>query len=182
MQRLYYIANDADEARRVQDALQQCGISNWNFHAIARDEAGLAVRKVHSATLYQQLDVVHSGERWAIVGAGVAFGVAALAWSLGVIPWTFSYAQLALATIVGGMFGAWQGGMVGMSRENYKIGRFHDDIDAGRVLLLVDVRAAEVQDVRTLMREDFGHVREGGSDSTFINPLASPELHAQNTH
>ena len=34
-------------------------------------------------------------------------------------------------------FGAWQGGLVGISTENKKLRRFHDDIEAGRYLIVV---------------------------------------------
>lgn len=182
MQRLYFVANDPDDARRVQDALEQCGVSAWNFHAIARDEAGLAVRRVHSATLYQQLDVIHSGERWALGGAALAGVVACVAWALDAMPWTMSLWQVVLVTLVGGLFGAWQGGMVGLSRDNYKIARFHDDIAAGRVVLLVDVHAAEKDAIRRLMAEDFPAIQAAGEDSTLINPLASARPVPQVTH
>lgn len=183
MRRLYYIADDLETTGRVSDGIHAEGFSDHDFHVVSRDEAGLYQHRIHSATTYQQLDVIHTGQRFAIVGAcaGLLF---ALGLYLGA-PWGWRPDLItALALLVlGGGFGAWTGGMIGMSRENYKLAPFHHDLEAGRYLILLDVPADREAEVRDMMRARFPEVRQAGEDSTLINPFESaPRVYHQNTH
>lgn len=183
MRRLYYIADDVETTRQVSDTIHAEGVSDHDFHVVARDEAGLYTHRIHSATTYQQLDVIHSGERWAMGGAAIALLVVVLLHLLapwGVRPDLLSGAALVL---LGGLFGAWQGGMIGMSRENYKLAPFHHDLEAGRYLIMVDVPANREGDVRDALRDRFPGLRQAGEDSTLVNPFESPpRIYPQNTH
>lgn len=183
MRRLYYVAEDVDTSQRISAALHAEGISDWNFHVLAKDEDGLYRHHIHSASPIHQLDIVHTGERWAIVGALICFTIGLAAHLSGSLPWETSPVSVVLVTLVGGLFGAWQGGMVGMSRENYKIEPFHDDIEAGRYLILVDVRPDNKAQVREIMNMEFPEVRFCGRDTTFINPFKKPQrIYHQTTH
>lgn len=183
MRRLYYIADDLQTTRRVSDAIHAEGISDHDFHVVSRDEAGLYTHRIHSATTYQQLDVIHTGERWAL-GGGVIAAIVVIVLYLG-SPWGFRPDLLSGMALIllGGLFGAWQGGMIGMSRENYKLAPFHHDLEAGRYLIMVDVPRDREADVREALRLRFPALRPAGEDSTLINPFESPpKIYPQNTH
>ena len=179
MHRLYYLADDLPTTRAISDALHEEGIRDWNFHVVAKDEDGLYRHHIHSATPIQQLDIVHTGERYALIGIGVGLlGGGALYLTAG-LP---SYVVF-LATVVAGMFGAWLGGMVGLSRENYKLEPFHEEIEAGRYLIMVDVKSDNKAKVREIMNMGFPRVRYCGRDTTFINPFRAPRhVYPQTTH
>lgn len=179
MRRLYYVADDLPTTRAISETLHQEGITDWHFHVLAKDEGGLYRHHVHSATPIQQLDIVHTGERYALIGAliGLVAGIAAYLSSE--LP---AYAVM-LFTLGAGMFGGWLGGMVGLSRENYKLEPFHAEIEAGRYLIMVDVRADSRARVREIMNMGFPRVRYCGKDTTLINPFKSPrQIHPQTTH
>jgi len=183
MRRLYYLADDLETTRRVSDALHAEGIRDWNFHVLAKDEAGLYQHRIHAATTYHQLDVIHTGERWGFLGAGIGLTVGLACYLLQPLPWVVDELAVILITVVGALFGAWQGGMVGLTRENYQLAPFHDDIDSGRYLIMVDVQPESRAHVREVMNMRFPEVQRGGSSSTFINPLERPErVFRQNTH
>lgn len=183
MQRLYYIADDVETTRRVSDALHADGITDHHFHVVSRDEAGLYTHRVHSANTFQQLDVLHTGERFALLGAGVGLVlvmVLAATEPFGFAPGLFTGGAI---TLVGGLFGAWEGGMIGLTREHYKLAPYHHDLEAGRYLIMVDVQRAQEEDLRGLMRGCFPEVRAAGEDSTIVNPFATPDrVYHQNTH
>jgi hypothetical protein len=181
MRRLYYLADDVDTTKRVSDALHAEGIGDWNFHVLAKDEAGLYTHHLHAATTYQQLDVVHMGERYALMGAAAGLAVAMICYALQPLPFDVGGVAIAVITVIGGLIGAWQGGMIGMTRENYQIAPFHDEIEAGRYLIMVDVKAENRALVREIMNMQFRHVAACGSSGTLINPFESPARIYQQT-
>lgn len=179
MRRLYYVSDDLATTRAISETLHQEGVTDWHFHVVARDEGGLYRHHVHSATPIQQLDVVHTGERYAIVGALIGLVAGVVAYLSSELP---AYAVIMFAGLAG-MFGGWLGGMVGLSRENYKLEPFHKEIEAGRYLIMVDVRPDSRARVREIMNMGFPRVRYCGKDTTFINPFKSPrQIYPQTTH
>jgi hypothetical protein len=156
---------------------------------VATDEDGLYRHHIHSANPIQQLDIVHTGERWGIFGAaaGLVLGLLAhftvplLGAAVPGLPAdgpSLVFTVL-LFTVFGGALGIWLGGAVGASRESYKLAPFHDEIEDGRLLIMVDVRRDSAGKVRQIMTMGFPRVRYCGRDSTFINPFKRPaRIHA----
>jgi len=167
MKRFYYLVDSIAHTEQVAEAVYNCGISNWNFHVLSKDEAGLHRHHIHSATPFHRNDMLHTGERGALVGGliGVvaATGVAVFAGMLD------GYALFFVVVLLT-CFGAWLGGMMGMSMDNYKIARFHDDIERGRHLVMLDVRRRQEPIIRRMMSGREG-VIAAGEDSIFINPF-----------
>jgi len=183
MRRLYYLAEDLETTRRVSETLLAEGLPNWRFHVLSQDEAGLYRHQIHAASLLQQLDVIHTGERWALVGGLTGLALGLLAFVTEALPWGASPWMVLIVTFIGAFFGAWQGGMVGMSRENYKIERFHQDIEDGRYLIMVDVGQEHRARVREIMNMGFPGVRYGGKDNLLVNPFKRPRhIYPQTTH
>jgi len=174
MKRIYYLLSNIDEADKVSDTLHENGIADWQFHVLAKDEAGLYRHHLHRANFLQKRDVVHSGERGALIGGGVGLYL-----SLFVLPWSIS-SPLLLAGIMVTMFtlGVVVGGILGNTHENYKIARFHDDIEQGRFLILLDVRKAQYDAVMELIHREFPKLEPAGKDSVFSNPFKrGPWIH-----
>jgi hypothetical protein len=176
MKRLYYLTDNVDVAKRMSDRLHHEGITDWNFHVLGRNKAQIVRHHLHSTTPLQELDIVRSGGRGVLIGfvTGILLtGYVALFTSFGEqLNWMGQLASIVLFS----MFGAWVGGLAGMSSENYKIRRFHRDIVKGNLLLLVDVVPSQVAAVENIVMQ-FPEVRKGGEDTTFINPFAKPLVH-----
>ena len=186
MRRLYYVADHVDDVQAVMFALQRLGISQWHLHVLAKDAAGLYTHKIHSANPIHQLDVVHTAARFSLTGMLCGAMLAVTLYLLahwGMVNFSPSPIVLGILVLVGFCFGAWEGGMVGLTRENYKIERFHDDIDAGKYLIMVDVKRDERPLVRELMNFEFAHIPYRGGGNTRIEILAKPKVtHHQTTH
>ena len=183
MRRLYYIADDLPTTRAISDTLHEEGVTDWNFHVVAKDETGLYQHHIHSATPIHQLDIIHTGERRAMFGAGIGLVVGLIVYVFDALPFATTELTVFLFGLVGGLFGAWQGGVIGRSRENYKLEPYHDEIEAGRYLILVDVDPASRGRVREIMNMGFPRVRYCGKDTTMINPFRRPKrIFSQITH
>lgn len=169
MKRLYYLTENLDTADDVAKALHAEGVSDWNFHVLSKDEAGLYKHHLHAATPLHQRDLIRTGERGALLG--LAAGMAAAIFSAMLIELSSVHTAMvfAIAVVLPTLFGAWLGGLVGLSTENHKITRFHGDIEAGRALLMIDVRQSHENRIRELMQ--LFPVRAGGEDTTVVVPF-----------
>jgi hypothetical protein len=147
------------------------------MHTISQDESGLKREHVHSGNYLETRDVVRDGCIGALLGlAAGLIGVGLLAYfrPLGPdvqIP-TFVYVAL---TTVATLFGAWEGGLTGIANENKKLKRFHDDISAGKYLILVYVRKHLEPQVRDMMQRKHPDAALVAVDTHFVNPFASPQ-------
>jgi hypothetical protein len=173
MKCLYYLAPTLPSTQRIADDLHETGVRDFYLHVVARDEQGLKRQHIHSANYLETLDVIRDG----YIGAGIGFlcGLAGIGLLMYFLPFgpnvpTFVYVVLvAVATL----FGAWQGGLTGVDRENNKLRKFHEEIEAGKFLILVYVRKHTEASVRAMMQENHPEAVLAGIDTHFINPFSA---------
>lgn len=175
MKCLYFLAPTLSSTHDVSDDLHQVGIEDFYLHVICRDESGLKKQHIHSSNYLETLDVVRDG----FIGAALGFVVGLI--GVGLLMYfrpfgatvevpTFVYAILVgVATL----FGAWEGGLIGIATEHKKLAKFHDDIAAGKFLILVYVRKNQEANVRKMMQERHPEAELVGVDTHFVNPFSS---------
>jgi hypothetical protein len=175
MKCLYYLAPTLDSTHGISDDLHAVGIRDFFVHVISRDEAGLKKQQIHSSNYLETLDVVRDGVIGGVVGFIVGFiGVALLRYfdPFGVeVPSFVYYAIIGVATL----FGTWEGGLIGIGTENRKLAKFHDDIQAGKFLILIYALKEQEEAVRRMMRERHPESEFAAVDRHFINPFSSPK-------
>ena len=171
MRRLYYLTGDLDSTEQISVDLHATGISDWNFHVWSKDEAGLYRRHIHSANFIQKLDVVRFAERGALVGFVCALIVTG--YVVATDPFGPDVGGLVYVAIFGfvTLFGAWVGGLTGLARENQKLAAYHEQIEAGKYLILIDVRRSEEERVRGLMAANHPEATYLRTGSTLVNPF-----------
>jgi hypothetical protein len=64
---------------------------------------------------------------------------------------TLELATVLATTLGGALLGAWVASLVGAAVPNSRLKRYAADIEAGRVLLMVDVRPSRIEEVRELV-------------------------------
>lgn len=175
MKRLFYVVDSIDSVDEISEDLHSHGVSDWRFHIISRDEAGLYRHHLHTASVLDRTDLPRFVERGVLIGAvaGVlVMGILSLIVGLN-LPTGAWIALFAFAVVAGG----WLAGFGGIQSENYRIRRFHDDIEAGKYLVMVDVPQKDEQEMKRLMGMRHPEAVLRGEDSSFNNPLAGLALH-----
>ena len=174
MKRLYFLTRDIDSVDEISERLHKAGISDWNFHVLSNNKSELHQHHLHSTTPIQELDIVRGGELGVILGlvGGVLAGLAFI-FAFGI---DLNWVSFSALVIFCAMFGTWLGGMIGVSNENYKIRRFHDEIDRGYLLLMVDVDKKQRKGFLNIINQ-YPSVMPAGEDSTLVNPFARPLAH-----
>jgi len=183
MRRLYYLVADLEMTRSISERLHQEGISDWNFHVLAKDPSGLYSHHIQSALPHHHKDLIRTGEVGALYGGvGTALVASALLAS-GIWSSTSSPAAITALALAGIVVGGVWGLRLGLKREHHRLGSFNHDIDSGQYLIMVDVRKEDKAKLRELMNMEFTNAQYRGNDSTFVRPFkTSDRVYPNATH
>ena len=172
MKCIYYLAPTLDSAHTISDDLHAVGVKNWYIHVISKDEAGLKKERIHSSNYIETLDLMRSG----LIGAfgGFIIGVIGAVILAFLQPFgpnlpDFAYAAVVVFTT---LFGAWEGGLIGVATGNKKLNPFRDDIEAGKYLILIYARKGQGEVIREMMREKHPESEHVATDKYFISPFS----------
>jgi hypothetical protein len=162
--RLYVMLPDMKTARRVADALLLARVDDRHMHFLARRDVSLA--PLHEAGIWQKTDLRHAGFLGAGLGVvcGALFGV-----FLKLTPiegLAVGVGTLMVCTVLGGLLGAWGATLIGASTPSVKLRRFDDELDAGCILLMVDVPVRRVPEIHDLLSEHSPQGSDRGLDLT----------------
>src|SRR5271167_1272276 len=171
---IYFLTPTIASTDQVSADLHAVGVKDFYLHVISRDQAGLKRHQIHSSNYFETLDVLRDGFIGAALGfliglAGIGLLMYAKPFGEHVVP-AFVYAILVGAAT---LFGAWEGGLVGIDSEHKKLEKFHDDLVAGKYLILVYVRKHREQTVLNMMREKHPDAQLVAIDSHYVNPFSS---------
>jgi hypothetical protein len=147
--RLYFVLPDVESARRTADDLLLARVDDRRMHFLAR--RGTDLGELREAGYFMKTDILH--------GAGVGLGLGALgglllgaAIVLFPLEGTRPHPGVPfVAVLLGCVLGAWIASMVGSSVPNSRLRQFQRDIEAGKVLMMVDVPNRRVEEVRGIV-------------------------------
>lgn len=166
MQRLYFLIPDADLAKVVVDDLLLARIPERRIHIVAKEHQLLRERNLPEANLLQESDLVPAIEKGLAAGGitGFVAGLAAV---------TFPPAGLVLGggailatTLAGTAFGAVVAPMIGISARNTQLEPFEAAVDAGQLLMIVDVPRDDEEKISKLIRSHHPDVAIKGTEPT----------------
>ncbi|NOQ15677.1 MAG: hypothetical protein GQ581_01315 [Methyloprofundus sp.] len=173
MKCIYYLTTTLESTHKITDDLHQAGIDDWFIHVLSHDVAGLKKDKIHSSNYLEQLDILRYGVLGAISGFVVGLLAAGVVNAIDLfgpdIPNVAYYAIILFFTL----FGSWEGGFIGIATENKKISLFHDDLEAGRYLILIYAKQASEGLVKVLMEKQHPEAQLAAVDTRFYNPLTN---------
>ncbi|MEO1767491.1 DUF1269 domain-containing protein [Thiobacter aerophilum] len=162
--RLYFLLPDTTSARQVVDDLLLARVEERHMHVLARDD--IPLEGLHEASILQKSDIVHGAEAGLVVGAiaGVVAGLVVLAFPPADTP--LRLVTLLLTTMLGAGFGAWVSSMIASSIPNSRLKAFEHAIADGQILLMVDVPASRVREIRELVSRRHPEASGGTQDPT----------------
>lgn len=160
--RLYFVLPDLASAIQTANDLLLARIEDGHMHFVGRD--GMSLGALHPASLAQTSDLRHSLQLGAAIGlaGGLLLGIYLMIAPPG--GFDLGIGTLLACTIGGGMFGSWAATLIGLSAPNKQLRPFRREIDAGKILLMVDVPAARVEEIHELVRHRHPEVADRGED------------------
>jgi hypothetical protein len=160
--RLYFVLPDLASAIRTANDLLLARVEHRHMHFLGR--RGMSLGELHEASYVQKSDLRHA--LWVGIGVGALCGMV-LGIVLRMVPIggiEFGVGTFMLCAIGGAAFGAWASTLVGLSTPNRDLVRFGSELEAGRILLMLDVPAARVEEIRQLVERSHPEARDHGED------------------
>lgn len=160
--RIFWLLPDLTSARRTMDDLLLARVENRHIHFVARDGADMT--GLHEANLFQTSDIVHAAEMGLMVGGGVGVVAGVVVAMFPIVSDTPQWGLVGVLAVLGAVFGAWAASMIGSSAPNSRLRAFEKDIEAGKILLMVDVPRGRIEEVETLLRNAHPEASFAGMD------------------
>lgn len=159
---LHYVFPDLPSARRALDDLLLARIESRHIHFMR--EGGLP-DDMPEANLLHKTDIVNGAERGMAAGAalGVLLGVL-IVWYFDIGTASMRATAVVAAALVGLLFGGWAASLAAAALPNSRLRSFADDLQQGRVLLIVDVPARRVTEIERMLAQTHPETRFGGED------------------
>jgi hypothetical protein len=162
--RLYFVLPDVQSARTMLDEILLARIECKHIHFLSKRDSLPA--DLPEANVLQKTDIVHGAQ----LGIGIGGIVGAVAGALLVFfppeGITLKFITMLIVAIGGALFGAWASSMVASSVPNSRLKQFEPDMDAGKVLMMVDVPMRRVQEICELIARRHPEALSGGVEPT----------------
>ncbi|WP_115539445.1 hypothetical protein [Xanthomonas campestris] len=145
--RRVYSTPNVDSAQRVLQAARGAGLDNDALSLIARSD--IEVEGVPDERKDAKTDFLPAAARGAATGgaAGLVAGLVAVA----VPPIGLTVAGAGVMALAGALVGTWSSALVGATVPDPVRRQFEDEIEAGRVLVVIDAEEQELHNAETAL-------------------------------
>jgi hypothetical protein len=147
--RMYFLLPDLGSAIQTANDLLLARVEDGHMHFLAK--RGMSLGQLHEANYLQKSDAVHGAELGFVIGGLGGFLIGIYIYLTPPDGVTLQLVTVLIATVIGALFGAWAASLVAMSVPNTRLKPFQKDIDAGKILLMVDVPTSRVEELRELV-------------------------------
>ncbi len=162
--RMYVSLPDAVSARSLMDDLLLARVEERHMHFLGR--RGSDLDGLHEASYLHKTDAVHAGFLGLVLGGamGALLGTVLVNYPpQGVSP---EMVAVLICALVGAVLGAWVSTMVGLQVPNSRLRAFQDEIEDGRILLILDVPGRRYEEVRAVIARKHPEALDRGPEPT----------------
>jgi len=161
---MYLTLPDVQSARQLANDLLLARIEDRHMHFLAR--RGTNLGELHEASYLQKSDAVHGAFTGLVLGGvvGVCVGLLLVYFPPGGM--SIQLVAVLIAAIVGAALGIWIAGMMGLQVPNTQLKGFEQEIDAGNILLMLDVPAGRYDEIRQVIARTHPEATDRGSEPT----------------
>ena len=162
--RLYFMLPDVECARAMLNDLLLARIECRHIHFLSRRDS--LPDDLPQASVLQKTDIVHGAQSGIAIGGIVGAAAGALLVFFPPAGATLALMTVLLVAIGGAVFGAWVSSMVASSVPNTRLKSFERDMEAGKVLMMVDVPMRRQQEICDTIARRHPEAASGGFEPT----------------
>jgi uncharacterized membrane protein len=126
----------------------------------------MSLGKLHEANYLQKSDAVHGAELGFVLGGLGGFLIGIYIYLTPPDGIALQLVTVLISTVIGSMFGAWAASLVAMSVPNSRLKPFQKEIDAGKILLMVDVPPSRIEEIQDLVHRRHPEATAHGVEPT----------------
>jgi hypothetical protein len=147
--RLYFLLPSLGSAIQTGNDLLLARVEDRQMHFLAK--RGMSLGELHEANYLQKSDCVHGAELGFVIGGLGGFLIGIYIYLTPPDGVALQLVTVLIGTVIGAIFGAWAASLVAMSVPNSRLKLFQKEIDAGKILLMVDVPTSRIDEIRELV-------------------------------
>src|SRR5690606_14907914 len=123
MRRYYFIDRSLEDLQAIEQELERSGIDPCQMHVLSQDDAGVTRHGLNEVHDFLKKDIVHAGERGALIGLAISAVSIVVAYLSG-LPDSIGWVPFAFLSIILLGFFTWEGGFLGIQLPNSRFRRF----------------------------------------------------------
>ena len=160
--RMYVTLPDLASARQLANDLLLARIEDRHMHFLAR--RGTDLGELHEASYLQKTDAIHGAFTGLVIGGivGVAVGLLLVYFPPGGV--SVQLVAVLIAALVGAFLGIWIAGMMGLQVPNTQLKGFEQELQDGKILLMLDVPASRYEEVRQVIARTHPEAADRGNE------------------
>jgi len=162
--RLYFLLPDLGSAIQTANDLLLARVEDRHMHFLAR--RGTSLGNLREANYLQKSDAVHGAELGFVVGGVGGFLIGIYIYLTPPEGVALQLVTVLISTMIGALFGTWAASLVAMSVPNSRLKPFQKDIDAGKILLMVDVPPSRIEEIQDLVHRRHPEATDHGVEPT----------------
>ena len=162
--RMYVTLPDVSSAKQLANDLLLARIEDRHMHFLAR--RGTDLGELHEASYLHKTDAVHGALTGLVIGGvvGVLVGLLLVYFPPGGA--SIQLVAVLIAALVGAFLGIWIAGMVGLQVPNTQLKGFEQELQEGKVLLMLDVPAGRYDEIRSIIARTHPEAADRGQEPT----------------
>ena len=162
--RMYVTLPDVSSARTLANDLLLARIEDKHMHFLAR--RGTDLGELHEASYLHKTDTVHGAFVGFVIGGLMGVLVGLLIVNFPPQGVSLQLVSVLIAAIVGAGLGTWVASMVGLQVPNSRLKGFDQEIQEGKVLLMLDVPSTRYQEVHDVIARTHPEAMDRGQEPT----------------
>ena len=171
----YFLVPSLDSAKSIAEDFKHLGGSDFFLHVVSDNESGVKLAHLNTGNWFETFDLFRKGFIGLLLGLLISVLVIALISTSSPISQqdNFSHGLYLFIVLFFMGFGAWVGGLAGISIRNPKINKFSKDIKNGQYLILMYVKDYQELSVLTMMERKHPEAKLVANDRHFLNPFST---------
>ncbi|HET7767097.1 MAG TPA: DUF1269 domain-containing protein [Burkholderiales bacterium] len=143
--RLYFLLPDLGSAIQTADDLLLARVEDRHMHFLA--QRGTSLGRLREASYLQKSDAVHGAQLGLVLGGVIGFLIGVYIYLTPPDGVALELVTVLVSTLIGALLGAWMASLVAASVPNSRLKCFQAEIDAGRILLMLDAPPSRIEEL-----------------------------------
>jgi hypothetical protein len=161
---MYVTVPDLASAKQLANDLLLARIEDRHMHFLAR--RGTDLGELHEASYLQKTDAIHGAFTGLVIGGvvGVLVGLMLVYFPPGGA--SIQLVAVLIAAVVGAALGVWIASMMGLQVPNTQLKGFEQELQDGKILLMLDVPSGRYDEVRQIIARTHPEAADRGNEPT----------------